>query len=175
MLCPIESTLQDFLEPAKPSHKKKSDKDREKDRVERELAIKAAEFYRKRQEEMNRPLIPREPLKRTANNNWVHVTCAVWTPEVKFGQAKALERSEGIPSIPSARYDETCKICKTNDGACVACLSCRAPGKQILCVASTVLTRDSPCGVFPSSRVCSGLRYITSQRISQRSCKHSEY
>ncbi|KFY55039.1 hypothetical protein V497_07232 [Pseudogymnoascus sp. VKM F-4516 (FW-969)] len=127
MLCPIESTPQDFLEPPKPSHKKKNDKDREKDRVERELAIKAAEFYRKKQEEMNRPLIPREPLKRTANNNWVHVTCAVWTPEVKFGQGKALERSEGIPSIPSARYDEICKICKTNQGACVACLSCRAP------------------------------------------------
>ncbi|KFY79588.1 hypothetical protein V499_01433 [Pseudogymnoascus sp. VKM F-103] len=107
MLCPIESTPQDFLEPIKPSHKKKNDKDREKDRVERELAIKAAEFYRKKQEEMNRPIIPREPLKRTANNNWVHVTCAVWTPEVKFGQGKALERSEGIPSIPSARYDET--------------------------------------------------------------------
>ncbi|KFY45998.1 hypothetical protein V494_00656, partial [Pseudogymnoascus sp. VKM F-4513 (FW-928)] len=127
MLCPIESTPQDFLEPAKPTHKKKNDKEKEKDRVERELAIKAADFYRKKQEEMNRPLIPREPLKRTANNNWVHVTCAVWTPEVKFGHGKALERSEGIPTIPSARYDKTCKICKTNEGACVACLTCRAP------------------------------------------------
>lgn len=157
MLCPIESTPQDFLEPMKPTHKKKNDKEREKDRVERELSIKAAEFYRKKQEEMNRPLIPREPLKRTANNNWVHVTCAVWTPEVKFGQGKALERSEGIPTIPSARYDETCKICKTNQGACVACLSCRAPGKQFIWLFIIMLTSHSPCRVFPSSRVCFGL------------------
>lgn len=125
MLCPIESTPQDFVEPAKVSHKKKTEKDREKDRLERELAIKAAEFYRKKQEELNRPVIPREALKRTANNNWVHVTCAVWTPEVKFGNAKALEPSEGIPSIPSARYDEICKICRDSNGACVACVSCK--------------------------------------------------
>jgi hypothetical protein len=130
MLCPIEITAQDFVEPAKVSHKKKSEKEREKDRMERELAIKTADFYRKKQEEMNRPIVPREPLKRTANNNWVHVTCAVWTPEVKFGNAKALEPSEGIPSVPSARYDEICKICKSKNGACVACLSCRAPGKK---------------------------------------------
>lgn len=78
---------------------------------------------------MNRPVNPREPLKRTANNNWVHVTCAVWTPEVKFAKAKALELCEGIPSIPTARYDEVCKVCKTSEGACVSCHTCRTPGK----------------------------------------------
>jgi hypothetical protein len=129
-LCPIEFTEQDFIEPPKISHKKKTEKEREKDRIERESAMKAADYYRKKQEELGRPLNPREPLKRTANNNWVHVTCAVWTPEVKFGNAKALEPSEGIPSIPAARYDETCKACKKRDnGACVACHVCRAPGK----------------------------------------------
>jgi hypothetical protein len=117
------------VEPPKISHKKKSEKEREKDRIERENAQKAADYYRKKQEDMNRPVNPREPLKRTANNMWVHVTCAVWTPEVKFGNAKALEPSEGIPSIPSARHDETCKACKNQGGACVACYSCRAPGK----------------------------------------------
>ena len=117
------------MEPPKVSHKKKTEKEREKDRIEREQAQKAADYYRKRQEELGRPVNPREPLKRTANNNWVHVTCAVWTPEVKFGNAKALEPSEGIPSIPPVRYEETCKACKKRDnGACVACHSCRAPG-----------------------------------------------
>jgi len=132
MLCPHDYTPQDFVEPAKVSHKKKTEKEREKDRIERENALKAAEFYRKKQEEMNRPVHPREPLKRTANNNWVHVTCAVWTPEVKFGNAKALEPSEGIPSIPSARYEEVCRACKKLGGACVACHSCRAPGRHLL-------------------------------------------
>jgi hypothetical protein len=127
VLCPVEFTEHDFVEPAKPTPKKKNEKDREKDRVERELAQKAADYYRKRQEETNRPVNPREPLKRTADNNWVHVTCAVWTPEVKFGSAKALGPSEGIPSIPRARYDEVCKACRQNGGACIACHHCRAP------------------------------------------------
>ncbi|KAK3329640.1 hypothetical protein B0H66DRAFT_465295 [Apodospora peruviana] len=127
ILCPVEKTEHDFVGPAKHSHKKKNDKERERERVEREAAQKAADYYRKRQEEMNRPLDPREPLKRTANNNWIHVTCAVWTPEVKFGNAKALGPSEGIPSIPKARYAEVCKVCKTDEGACVNCHHCRSP------------------------------------------------
>lgn len=91
------------------------------------MAIKAAEFYRQRQEDHGRPVNPREPLKRTADNNWVHVTCSVFTPEIKFGNAKALEPSEGIPSIPRARFQEVCKVCKTPNGACVFCQQCRAP------------------------------------------------
>lgn len=130
MLCPVEHTDYDFvIEPSRNTQKKKSEKDRDRERVERETNVKAAEYYQKRQEEMNRPPHPRQPLKRTANNNWVHVTCAVFTPEVRFGNAKALEPSEGIPSIPSARYDEICKACKRNGGACVGCHMCRAPGK----------------------------------------------
>jgi hypothetical protein len=119
----------DFVEPPKFTHKKKNEKEREKDRIERESAQKVADYYRKKQVELNRPINPREPLKRTLNNNWVHVTCAVWSPEVKFGNAKALEPSEGISTIPSARHDETCKVCKQDRGACVPCHSCRAPGK----------------------------------------------
>lgn len=89
--------------------------------------MQAAEFYQKKQEDLGRPVNPREPLKRTADNNWVHVTCAVFTPEVKFGNAAALEPSEGIPSISRTRYQESCKVCKTQAGACVACHHCRAP------------------------------------------------
>ncbi|KAI1383221.1 uncharacterized protein F4822DRAFT_419715 [Hypoxylon trugodes] len=127
VLCPVEFTEHDFVEPPRTSHKKKTEKEKEKERHDRELAQKAADFYRKRQEELNRPVNPREPLKRTADNNWVHVTCAVWMPEVKFGNALALGPSEGIPSIPRSRYDEACKICKQKNGACVACHHCRAP------------------------------------------------
>ncbi|KAL1865788.1 hypothetical protein VTK73DRAFT_5080 [Phialemonium thermophilum] len=127
VLCPVEYTEHDFVEPPKPTHKKRSEKEREREKAERELAQKAAEYYRKKQEEMNRPVNPREPLKRTADNNWIHVTCAVWTPEVKFGMAKALGPCEGIPSIPRSRFAEVCKVCKKRAGACVACHQCRAP------------------------------------------------
>ncbi|KAK0656731.1 hypothetical protein B0T16DRAFT_317348 [Cercophora newfieldiana] len=127
VLCPVEHTVHDFVEPPKVTHKKKTEKDRERERMEREAAQKAADYYRKKQEEMNRPTDPREPLKRTADNNWVHVTCAVWTPEVKFASAKALGPSEGIPLIPRSRYAEVCKVCKTDGGACVSCPTCRVP------------------------------------------------
>jgi cytochrome c556 len=113
-------------------HKKKmSDKDREREKLEVQQARKAAEFYRKKQEELSRPVNPREPLKRTADNNWVHVTCAIWTPEVKFGNARAMEPSEGIPSIPRAKYDEICQACNQVGGACVACHQCRVPRKLL--------------------------------------------
>ncbi|CAP69373.1 uncharacterized protein PODANS_1_10370 [Podospora anserina S mat+] len=126
VLCPHEYTHHDFVEPPKISHKKKTEKERERDRMERENAQKAADFYRKKQEEMNRPVNPREPLKCTTDNNWVHVTCAVWTPEVKFGSAKALCPAEGIPTIPRAKFAEICKACKRDGGACVSCHQCRA-------------------------------------------------
>ncbi|KAI0137015.1 SANT domain-containing protein [Xylariales sp. AK1849] len=127
VLCPVDFTEHEFVEPPKNSHKKKTEKEKEKDRLEREAAQKAADYYRKKQEDTNRPVNPREPLKRTADNNWVHVTCAVWAPEVKFGSAKALGPSEGIPSIPRVRYDEVCKACKQKGGACAACHQCKAP------------------------------------------------
>ncbi|KAM0743180.1 hypothetical protein ACQRIT_003357 [Beauveria bassiana] len=128
VLCPVEHTEQEFVEQPKLTHHKKkmSDKDRERERLEVQQARKAAEVYRKRQEELNRPANPREPLKRTADNNWVHVTCAVWTPEVKFGNSKAMEPSEGIPSIPKLRYDEVCHACnRGGNGACIPCHHCR--------------------------------------------------
>ncbi|XWW92097.1 hypothetical protein V2A60_000019 [Cordyceps javanica] len=128
VLCPVEHTEQEFVEQPKLTHHKKkmSEKDRERERLEVQQARKAAEVYRKRQEELSRPVNPREPLKRTADNNWVHVTCAVWTPEVKFGNAKAMEPSEGIPSIPKLRYDEVCHACNQGgNGACIPCHHCR--------------------------------------------------
>lgn len=69
--------------------------------------------------------MPREPLKRTADNNWVHVYCALWHPETKFSNATRLDMVEGV-GAPTLRYDAMCKLCKTNDGACVTCQQCHA-------------------------------------------------
>ncbi|OAA73141.1 hypothetical protein ISF_00042 [Cordyceps fumosorosea ARSEF 2679] len=128
VLCPVEHTEQEFVEQPKLTHHKKkmSEKDRERERLQVQQARKAAEHYRKRQEELSRPVNPREPLKRTADNNWVHVTCAVWTPEVKFANSKAMELSEGITSIPKPRYAEICHACNQGGtGACIPCHHCR--------------------------------------------------
>jgi hypothetical protein len=107
------------------SHKKKTDRDREKERLEKELIDRAREDYRLRQLDKGRPLLPREPLKRTADNNWVHVQCALWHPEIKFSNAARFDMVEGI-GAPTLRYDAVCKLCKTSHGACASCLQCQA-------------------------------------------------
>lgn len=126
-LCPVDETQYDMLEAPRVSHKKKTDREREKERLEKELMDSIKQEYVKRQSSLNRPTMPREPLKRTDGNNWVHVQCAIWTPEIRFSDSTLLERAEGFGSIPLERHKAICKICKRNDrGACVSCLQCRA-------------------------------------------------
>ncbi|RKF63454.1 putative bah domain-containing protein [Erysiphe neolycopersici] len=128
ILCPVECTKRKCTEPSKASSREKLEKDRGKEHFEQEHNQEVTEYFQNKEIEMNKPIIPREPLKRTANNNWVHVTCAVFTPEVKFGNSKALEPSEGIPLIPASRYKGICEVCKSNDrGACVSCHECHTP------------------------------------------------
>lgn len=125
VLCPYKDTEIEFYEQPKVSHKKKTDRDREKERMEKDLIDKAKEEYRLRQQEKGRPLYPREPLKRTADNNWVHVYCALWHPEIRFSSATRFDLVEGI-GAPSLRYDTVCKLCKSTEGACTSCLQCNA-------------------------------------------------
>ncbi|KAF2498439.1 hypothetical protein BU16DRAFT_615480 [Lophium mytilinum] len=125
VLCPVVDVDIDLVEPPKVSHKKKTDREREKERLEKELVDKFREDYRQGQRDKGRPEIPRGPLKRTADNNWVHVPCAVWSPETKFVKAKTLDVVEGV-GAPTLRYDGSCKICKTSVGACVSCHQCHA-------------------------------------------------
>lgn len=134
-LCLTEETLVDLVEPPKVSHKKKTDREREKERMEKELADGMRAEYRNKQLAHNWPMLPREPLKRTTGNNWVHVHCAIWTPEIRFSNAQKLQVAEGFQLIPLARYEAVCKLCKNKDhsnkvredpGACVSCLQCNA-------------------------------------------------
>ncbi|KAI7709427.1 hypothetical protein KC353_g10356 [Hortaea werneckii] len=134
-LCLTEETLTDLVEPPKVSHKKKTDREREKERMEKELTEAMRAEYRSKQISMHRPALPREPLKRTTGNNWVHVYCAVWTPEIRFSNAQKMEVAEGFQLIPPARYEAVCKLCKNKDhlnkvredaGACVSCFQCGA-------------------------------------------------
>ncbi|KAL8974731.1 MAG: hypothetical protein Q9197_001023 [Variospora fuerteventurae] len=126
VLCPVVENQQEYLEPPKVSHKKKTDREREKERLEREMVVEKTEQFYQRQDEHGRPRNPREPFKRTAGNRWVHVTCAIWHPEIKFSNASSLEASEGFQSIPLVRYEQVCKLCKTSTGACVSCHQCSA-------------------------------------------------
>ena len=115
-----------MLEPLKQSKHKKTEREREKDRGERELASQFLKNYAQAQKERGWPEMPREALKKTANNNWVHVICATWTQEIKFSDASALEVAEGIARgpIPAQRFDLVCKFCSTMQGLCVSCPVC---------------------------------------------------
>ena len=114
------------MEPPRVSHKKKTDREREKERFERDMVVSETNNYFREQQVKGRPLHPREPLKRTSGNNWVHVMCALYIPEIRFGDARLLEPVEGISSLPQTRYSQACKICKSEEGVCVACKHCSA-------------------------------------------------
>ncbi len=121
VLCPIKYTGQELMEPLKSSHKKKSDRDREKERIEKEIIQEASRRWRMEQEAAGRPVNPREALKRTAWNNWIHITCALWTKEIKFGNAELLDCAEGVGFIPPERFEPVCKICKVGGLPTVKC------------------------------------------------------
>ena len=127
VLCPVTHVEHELMEPPKVSHKKKTDREREKEVLERDMINDAVGMHRRKQIEQGRPVEPREPLKRTAGNNWVHVVCALWNPEIRLGNAKLLDSVEGVPSIPSAKYEQLCKLCKTSKGVCISCHHCAAP------------------------------------------------
>ena len=126
VLCSVRAyTDTELMEPPKVSHKKKTDREREKERLERELVVTATELYHRDQKAKGRPEQPRQPLKRTSGNNWVHVVCAIFHPEIKFGDPQRLEPAEGFGAVPIAKYNAVCKLCKKTDGACIVCSHCQ--------------------------------------------------
>ena len=130
VLCPIKSTPQELMEPLKASHKKKTDREREKERLEKEMVQEASRRWRQEQEAAGRPVNPREALKRTAWNNWVHVICAMWTEEIRFGNAELFDAAEGVGFIPRERFEAECKICKLKgEKPTVACFKKTCPNR----------------------------------------------
>ena len=131
ILCPVDANTDTdvalLMEPPRVSHKKKTDREREKERLEKEMVDKQAEIYFAEQERKGRPRTPRQPLKRTSGNNWVHVVCALFHPEIKFSEPNLLQYAEGFGAISNSKWSAKCKQCKRIHGACVNCAQCQAP------------------------------------------------
>uniref|UniRef100_A0A0K8UB93 Protein AF-10 n=1 Tax=Bactrocera latifrons TaxID=174628 RepID=A0A0K8UB93_BACLA len=66
-------------------------------------------------------------LKKTDNQGWAHVVCALYIPEVRFGNVTTMEPII-LQLIPQERYAKTCYICqesgKPNRATVGACMQC---------------------------------------------------
>ncbi|XP_077939140.1 bromodomain-containing protein 1 isoform X2 [Gasterosteus aculeatus] len=61
-------------------------------------------------------------LKKTDDDRWGHVACALWVPEVGFSDTVFIEPIDGLRNIPLARWKLTCYLCKEKGaGACIQC------------------------------------------------------
>ncbi|KAG8526969.1 uncharacterized protein KY384_008398 [Bacidia gigantensis] len=131
LLCPRhENEDKAVMEPPKQTHKKKSEREKEKDRLERELITQATTLYIKQQEDKGRPVEPRQALKPTSQRNWAHVICSIMHPSIMFGDAASLRLAEGFGTAlqPAQKAKEVrCKLCKDTKGSFLYCDHCEAP------------------------------------------------
>lgn len=67
------------------------------------------------------PLGALDAFKPTECNNWAHVLCSIFIPEVVFSDTARLKTVESCGNLPTHRYEALCELCKVPTGACVAC------------------------------------------------------
>ncbi|XP_077302403.1 uncharacterized protein LOC143922884 isoform X2 [Arctopsyche grandis] len=70
-------------------------------------------------------------LKRSDSGGWAHVVCALYIPEVRFGNVTSMEPII-LQLIPPERYNKTCYIChdlgKIHRSSVGACMQCNKSG-----------------------------------------------
>ncbi|CAH1968017.1 unnamed protein product [Acanthoscelides obtectus] len=70
-------------------------------------------------------------LKRTDNQGWAHVVCALYIPEVRFGNVTTMEPIQ-LQLIPAERFSKLCYICeekgKPANATVGACMQCNKAG-----------------------------------------------
>ncbi|XP_077396074.1 protein Jade-1 isoform X2 [Festucalex cinctus] len=84
-----------------------------------------------------------------SGTKWVHVSCALWIPEVSIGNPEKMEPITNVSHIPSNRWALNCCLCKEKTGACIQCSAknCRVAfhvtcGLHAGLEMTTVLTQD---------------------------------
>ncbi|XP_053538529.1 protein Jade-1 isoform X3 [Ictalurus punctatus] len=84
-----------------------------------------------------------------SGSKWVHVSCALWIPEVSIGNPEKMEPITSVSQIPNNRWALICCLCKEKTGACIQCSakSCRVAfhvtcGLQHSLKMNTILTDE---------------------------------
>ncbi|KAL2098461.1 hypothetical protein ACEWY4_004941 [Coilia grayii] len=106
-----------------------------------------------------------------SGTKWVHVSCALWIPEVSIGNPEKMEPITNISHIPSNRLALSCCLCKDRTGACIQCSakSCRTAfhvtcGQRGGLKMSTVLTEADEVKFKSFCPQHSGLRPAEGER-----------
>ncbi|XP_078222618.1 protein Jade-1 isoform X3 [Callithrix jacchus] len=56
-----------------------------------------------------------------SGTKWVHVSCALWIPEVSIGSPEKMEPITKVSHIPSSRWALVCSLCNEKFGASIQC------------------------------------------------------
>uniref|UniRef100_A0A8D0H5W6 Protein Jade-1 n=1 Tax=Sphenodon punctatus TaxID=8508 RepID=A0A8D0H5W6_SPHPU len=56
-----------------------------------------------------------------SGTKWVHVSCALWIPEVSIGSPEKMEPITKVSHIPSSRWALVCSLCSEKVGASIQC------------------------------------------------------
>lgn len=60
--------------------------------------------------------------KRSTNNKWVHMVCALYTPRVRVpSETGLLEPIQNLDKVEPSRYALKCYVCNEKGGACIQC------------------------------------------------------
>ncbi|XP_048884289.1 E3 ubiquitin-protein ligase Jade-2-like [Brienomyrus brachyistius] len=56
-----------------------------------------------------------------SGTKWVHVSCALWVPEVSIGCPEKMEPITKVSHIPPSRWALSCSLCRQHVGTCIQC------------------------------------------------------
>ncbi|XP_060707757.1 protein Jade-1 [Hemiscyllium ocellatum] len=56
-----------------------------------------------------------------SGTKWVHVSCALWIPEVSIGCPEKMEPITKVSHVPASRWALVCSLCTEKTGACIQC------------------------------------------------------
>lgn len=105
-------------------------------------------------------------LKRTDSGGWAHVVCALYIPEVRFGNVTTMEPIM-LQLIPQERFNKSCYICeesgKESRAVIGACMQCNKSGcKQhfhVTCAQSMGLLCEEAGNYLDNVKYCGYCQY----------------